>query len=152
PSRHEPIGLVFVEAAQHGLATIGTEVGGIPEAIVAGETGLLVRPDNPQELADAIVRFVNDPDLRSRLGDAGRRRARETFSEVMTVDGYVRAYNEVLDPPSRGTHLDRAFYAVGRPLAVLACLAGAQKACLLPQRAPTRVAGIDQTGHHAETP
>jgi phosphatidylinositol alpha-1,6-mannosyltransferase len=75
----EGFGLVYVEAGLRGLPAIGTQLGGIPDAVVDGETGLLVPTDDPQALATAIARFVEQPDLRRRMGAAARR-----YAEGMT--------------------------------------------------------------------
>lgn len=76
----EGFGLVFLEAAAAGLATIGGRSGGVPEAIVEGRTGLLVSGDDVEELAAAIQRLASDHELRTRLGHAGQQRARGEFS------------------------------------------------------------------------
>jgi phosphatidyl-myo-inositol dimannoside synthase len=68
----EGFGLVYLEAAAHGLPIIAHKVGGVPEAVRDGVTGLLVTPDRPAELAAAFEKLIHDPDLRRRLGAAGR--------------------------------------------------------------------------------
>jgi glycosyltransferase involved in cell wall biosynthesis len=80
PSRLEGFGLVFVEAALHGVPSVGTRVGGIPEAIADGETGLLVPVDDPSAVRDALVRMT-DEGLRTRLGAAAAAWARARFTE-----------------------------------------------------------------------
>jgi phosphatidylinositol alpha-1,6-mannosyltransferase len=76
----EGFGLVFLEAAAAGLPVVAGNGGAIPEVVRDGETGLLVDPDSPEEVAAAIVRLLRDPGLGRRLGEAGRRLAREEFS------------------------------------------------------------------------
>lgn len=76
-SREEPpsvegFGLVFLEASACGRAVIGARSGGIPDAIVEGETGLLVDPGDPSAFAAQATALLADPALRSRLGAAGR--------------------------------------------------------------------------------
>jgi glycosyltransferase involved in cell wall biosynthesis len=68
----EGFGLVYLEAAAHGLPIIAHRVGGVPEAVRDGVTGLLVTPDRPAELAAAFEKLIHDAPLRRRLGDAGR--------------------------------------------------------------------------------
>ncbi len=68
----EGFGLVYLEAAAHGLPVVAHSVGGVPEAVVDGVTGLLVPPDRPIQLAAAFQRLIDDPALRRRLGNAGR--------------------------------------------------------------------------------
>jgi glycosyltransferase involved in cell wall biosynthesis len=78
PHRHsvEGFGLVYLEAGSHGLPVIAHAIGGVPEAVVDGETGLLVAPGDNAALTAAFARLLGDPDLRRRLGEAGRVRAR----------------------------------------------------------------------------
>ena len=68
----EGFGLVYLETGARGLASVGGRAGGVPEAVLHGQTGLLA--DGPQELAEAIARLLDDGELRARLGAAGRRR------------------------------------------------------------------------------
>lgn len=72
PTHREALGTVFIEAAAMGVPVVGTAVGGVPETMVEGVTGLLVPPHNPAVLASALDRLLADPDLRRRMGDAGR--------------------------------------------------------------------------------
>ncbi len=80
PSHAEPLGNATLEAMAHGRPVIGTQVGGIPEMVVDGETGLLVPPHDPPRLAAAIDRLLGDAGQRGRLGAAGRRRCEQQFS------------------------------------------------------------------------
>jgi glycosyltransferase involved in cell wall biosynthesis len=68
----EGFGLVYLEAAAHGLPIVAHSVGGVPEAVRNGVTGLLVTPERPAELAAAFEKLIHDAPLRRRLGDAGR--------------------------------------------------------------------------------
>lgn len=70
--RFEGFGLVFLEASASGLPVIGTTGSGVEEAIIAGETGLLVPQDDPEALAAAIAQLLRDETLRARMGAAGR--------------------------------------------------------------------------------
>lgn len=70
----EGFGIVFLEAAASERAAVGTRAGGIADAIVDGETGLLVPQGDPEALAGALDRLLGDAALRGRLGAAGRRR------------------------------------------------------------------------------
>ena len=76
----EGFGLVFLEAAAAGLPVVAGNGGAIPEVVRDGETGLLVDPESPKEVAAAIVRVLRDPDLARRMGEAGRRLVQEEFS------------------------------------------------------------------------
>jgi glycosyltransferase involved in cell wall biosynthesis len=68
----EGFGLVYLEAAAHGLPIVAHNVGGVSEAVVDGVTGLLVTPERPAELAAAFEKLIHDVPLRRRLGEAGR--------------------------------------------------------------------------------
>ena len=68
----EGFGLVYLEAAAHGLPIVAHNIGGVSEAVVDGVTGLLVTPDRPAELAAAFEKLIHDVPLRRRLGEAGR--------------------------------------------------------------------------------
>lgn len=68
----EGFGLVYLEAAAHGLPVVAHDVGGVAEAVVHGVTGLLVPPHQPARLTEAFAQLVSDPGLRQRLGAAGR--------------------------------------------------------------------------------
>ena len=68
----EGFGLVYLEAAAHGLPVVAHDVGGVSEAVVDGKTGLLVPPDRPVQLAAAFEKLIHDPALRRQLGTAGR--------------------------------------------------------------------------------
>lgn len=70
---------VLAEAQSQGLACVATRVSGIPELIDDGDTGLLVPPEAPDELARALAALVRDPSRRRALGEAGRRRVHERF-------------------------------------------------------------------------
>lgn len=72
----EGFGLVYLEAAAHGLPVVAHDVGGVSEAVRPDETGLLVAPDEPGALTAAFARLIADPALRQRLGAAGRAWAR----------------------------------------------------------------------------
>lgn len=74
----EGFGLVYLEASAHGLPVVAHRVGGVAEAVVDGETGLLVAPQHPAALTEAFRQLIEDPALRSRMGVAGRSWARRT--------------------------------------------------------------------------
>jgi phosphatidylinositol alpha-1,6-mannosyltransferase len=81
----EGFGLVYLEAAAHGLPVVAHAVGGVPEAVADGATGLLVPPGDRPALTAALARLIADPDLRRRLGTAGREWA------VARVDNWARS-------------------------------------------------------------
>jgi len=104
PSRSEGIPLTVLEAMACGLPVVATRVGGLPEVVEHGVTGLLVPSDDPGALAAAMVLIWNDPDRRDRMGRAGRQRAEERFDVRRMVADYEALYRE-------GTGRDRRFVA-----------------------------------------
>jgi phosphatidylinositol alpha-1,6-mannosyltransferase len=75
----EGFGLVYIEAAAHGLPSIASKLSGVDEAVVDGQTGLLVPDGDIEALKAAIVRLYRNPEERERLGRAGQKRAFEEF-------------------------------------------------------------------------
>jgi len=71
---------VIMEAMAAGLPVVSTQIGGIPEMVVENETGLVVPPNDPLALADAMERLLADPALAKKFGQAGRERAGQLFS------------------------------------------------------------------------
>ena len=100
PSESEGFGRVLVEAMAMGRAVVATAIGGVPDVVVAGETGLLVPPADPAALAEAVRALLDDPARAARFGAAGRARAESTFSLGAHVDGVERVYDEVLGRPA----------------------------------------------------
>jgi glycosyltransferase involved in cell wall biosynthesis len=90
PSRVEGYGNVLLEAMASRLAVIASDVGGIPEIVAHEQTGLLVPPEQPEKLAAAMIRLVQDVDLRQRLAEAGYRQVAE--QEGFTWDASVTAH------------------------------------------------------------
>jgi len=79
PSLYEPLGIVNLEAMACGTAVVASAVGGIPEVVSDGETGLLVPPDDPDALAAALNALIGDPLRAAAFGRAGRERAVAEF-------------------------------------------------------------------------
>lgn len=96
PSLYESFGLIFVEAMRWGTPVVGTRVGGIPEIVKDDESGLLVSPGSPDELADAIVALLLDEERRCRIGEAGRRRVEAEFSVERMAERAVAFYNQAI--------------------------------------------------------
>jgi alpha-maltose-1-phosphate synthase len=80
PSLYEPLGIVNLEAMACGAAVVASDVGGIPEVVADGVTGLLVPPGDPARLAEAITSLVRDPARAADMGRLGRQRAEAEFS------------------------------------------------------------------------
>jgi glycosyltransferase involved in cell wall biosynthesis len=85
----EAFGLVFAEAMAAGLPVVGTAVGGIPEVVIAGRTGLVVEPQSPGSLAAAINRLLDSPAEAGRMGALARRWARRKFDWRQVARGYA---------------------------------------------------------------
>jgi glycosyltransferase involved in cell wall biosynthesis len=83
---------VLVEAQSQGLACVATNMSGIPELIDDGVTGLLVEPEAPQKLAQALEMLIRDPARRRALGEAGRRRVQERFAMDGNITRLVRRF------------------------------------------------------------
>ncbi|MDH7602909.1 MAG: glycosyltransferase family 4 protein [Armatimonadota bacterium] len=80
PSLKEGFGLVAVEAMALERPVAASATGGLPEIVLQGETGILVAPEDPKALAQALLELAQDAELRSRLGRNGRRRVEEEFN------------------------------------------------------------------------
>jgi glycosyltransferase involved in cell wall biosynthesis len=89
PARWEGFGLSVLEAMLAGLPVVATNVSSLPELVVDGETGFLVRPDDPSSLALGVARALEDAE---RLGRAGRGRALSEFSVARMADRTVDLY------------------------------------------------------------
>ncbi len=91
PSRApEAFGLAALEFMAAGIPVIASEIGALPEVI--GPDGILVSPEDPAALADAMLRLIDSPELCARLGEAGKRRAAENFVYDKFVDSLIAVY------------------------------------------------------------
>lgn len=96
PSRFEAFPLTVLEAMLAGLPVVATDVGSVAEAVVGGSTGLLVPPGDVAALALAIERLRDDPGLRRRMGERGRRRTLDLFMADAMASRYEALYQELL--------------------------------------------------------
>ncbi len=101
PSLGEGFGMVALEAMERGRAVVASAVGGLPEIVVAGETGLLVPPGDAAALAAAVVELAGDPDRARAFGAAGRTRALESFSQERCTARTDELYSEALTRAGR---------------------------------------------------
>ncbi len=83
PSRQEGFGIVFLEAMAAGLPIVAARAAAVPELVSDGESGILVAPDSPGDLAAALDRLLSDPGERRRMGETGRRQV--TLFDVSIV-------------------------------------------------------------------
>jgi 2-deoxystreptamine N-acetyl-D-glucosaminyltransferase/2-deoxystreptamine glucosyltransferase len=97
-SRYEELGSVLVEGLRAGVAIVATDVGGIGEVVLDGETGLLVPPDDPDALAAAVDRVLGDPAAAGRLRERARRAAAAYSWDGLAAR--VAAEYEALVPPA----------------------------------------------------
>lgn len=86
----EGLGLTYLEAGLAGLPCIGSDSGGVPEAVIDRETGLIVPERDPQALAQALLYLAADPASRKSMGEAGRARARALFGEDSMKEDLAR--------------------------------------------------------------
>jgi glycosyltransferase involved in cell wall biosynthesis len=105
----EALGFVNLEAMAAGLPVVATRMGGIPEAVRDGETGLLVPPRDAAALAAAVKSLLDDPGRREAMGRAGRRWVEQAFSIERTIDITMDLYCELA-----GAALGRAGGARGQ--------------------------------------
>jgi glycosyltransferase involved in cell wall biosynthesis len=96
PARWEGFGLGVLEAMHAGLPVVASGVSSLPELVVDGETGYLVAADDPQALAEAVGRALDDP----TLGRGGQVRARELFSVGRMADRTLALYADLVSAPS----------------------------------------------------
>lgn len=97
PSLYEPLGIVNLEAMACGTAVVASEVGGIPEVVADGVTGLLVPPDNHEALAAALNELIRDPSRARSMGQAGRERAVTEFSWTTIAEQTAALYAKVVN-------------------------------------------------------
>jgi len=95
PSVYEPFGITNLEAMACSTAVVASRVGGIPEVVLDGTTGLLVDPEDPRALAAAINALVGDPRRRVSMGEAGRIRAAEQFGWAQIAQRTTEVYRSV---------------------------------------------------------
>lgn len=97
PSHAEPLGNATLEAMAHGRPVIGCDVGGIPEMVQHEQTGLIVPPKSPDELATAIKRLVRNADERHELGRHARQQCEARFSLQTHIETTLKFYEQVLE-------------------------------------------------------
>lgn len=97
PSLKEGLGIALLEALASGKACVASDTGGISDIIIDGSGGILVNPADPAAIAAAISRLLDDPHLRKRMGEEGRRLARDRFALGRMAHDVAGLYNEVVN-------------------------------------------------------
>ena len=96
PSLGEGFGLVALEAMERSRAVVASAVGGLLDIVVDDETGALVPPGEAGPLAAAIVELARDPERTARMGELGRLRVEDLFTEERSLDRMEQLYREAL--------------------------------------------------------
>ena len=99
PAREEALGSVIAEAMQHNVAVVASRVGGIPEVVSDNHPGMLVKSGDVAGFCAAIGKMCSDSELRKRMAEAGRERAKLFSLEVMT-ESYLKLYSQSFDEHS----------------------------------------------------
>lgn len=89
PSAKEAFGMAALEAMADGLPVVATRVGGLPEVVEHGKTGIVVPPNDQKAMAEALLRLLRNPDEAERLGEAGRARAALLFPETRMQNAWI---------------------------------------------------------------
>jgi glycosyltransferase involved in cell wall biosynthesis len=97
-ARYEALGLCLLEGMRAGLPVVAIATGGVPEVVEDGTTGILVEHGDLAGFRNALSKLINDPALRARMGQEGRRRFLTRFSVNRTLEALYRVYNEVTGP------------------------------------------------------
>jgi glycogen(starch) synthase len=96
PSREEAFGIVALEAALMARPVVATRVGGLPEVVVHGQTGLLVEKDDAKALGEAVAWLLAHPETAMRMGNTARQRAIRKFRLDQSVDAYLELYQRLI--------------------------------------------------------
>ena len=96
PSMVEGLPIVLLEAMAMGKPVVASRVGGIPEVINHGLTGILIEPANPSEIASSVVNLLKNPAEAKRIGDAGRRKVGRKFIVDVMARKIEGVYDEIL--------------------------------------------------------
>jgi glycosyltransferase involved in cell wall biosynthesis len=89
-TQHEGFGIAFVEAAAFGVPAVGSNAGGIPDAVIDGKTGILVSEESSSELADALTMLYRKSEIRIEMGRVGKERAHREFSPIAVATHFRR--------------------------------------------------------------
>lgn len=96
PSWNEGHPNVVIEAMSAANPVVATSVGAVPETVIDGETGILVEKQNPQALADAIIKLIENPEFRIKMGKAGRERYEQFYTQEKNINNMIRVFENTL--------------------------------------------------------
>jgi hypothetical protein len=96
PSLYESFGLIYLEAMNYAKPVIGCHTGGVPEVVEQGVTGLLVDPEAPSALTEAVVSMLSSPRRLREMGIAGRQQLMDKFTYIQMAKNFARVYRTVL--------------------------------------------------------
>ena len=96
PSVYEPFGIINLEAMACKKPVVATNVGGIPEVVIPDQTGILIEPEKPQQIADAVNYLLKNPDIAKKMGEKGRQRVEQFFSWSMIANYTKSLYEKIL--------------------------------------------------------
>ena len=96
PSRQEAFGIHVCEAMERALPIVGARVGGIPELVDHGQTGLLFEPDRPCDLADCLEKLAGAPEFRKSAGEKGRNRVETSFNRQTGIEKHLEIFSRML--------------------------------------------------------
>ena len=100
PSLTEAFGVAALEASACGRPIVASNVGGVPEVVLDGTTGILVPPKDPDKLAQAIIRLAGDADLREKMGKAGYKFVKQRYSWERSLDMMCHLYERLINEKS----------------------------------------------------
>jgi glycosyltransferase involved in cell wall biosynthesis len=100
-AREEVFGIVIAEAMACGIPVVATAVGGIPEVFVDQQQGLLVPPGDPEQMAQAVAKLLQEPGLRRQLGQQAAKHARSRYNQNTMIDAYLGWFSEGIQANQR---------------------------------------------------
>jgi glycosyltransferase involved in cell wall biosynthesis len=113
-SRQEGLPIAILEGMASRLPLVATAVGEVPTVIQDGRTGVLVRAEEPESLASAIIELLRDPAKRERLGSAARQLVEDEFSAERMTNDYLRVYEDAIAATANGRERRDGFSAAAR--------------------------------------
>ena len=96
PSRFESFGLIFLEAMIFSKPVIGTNIGGIPEVVADGVSGILIENENSEDLKSGLIKLIENKDIRESMGKNGRRIYEEKFTAEIMANKFIDYYKNIL--------------------------------------------------------